>query len=415
MSTTSVTKIPSSFKYFDKRNTDAGRKMAQELGRFVDGPIALPDLVAGELGRDRARADALSDEFIGAAFAGKYAHEARKMVDQALDHGIDSVPDASPELVALFKHLDTEPAWLDWDRVERGAKVFRRFGVDAYYYFGLIGLDAYRAEFIHKPLVLTGAYTGGSTFGRYLETCRFWMDVSEPGALRQGGAGRKTAVTIRVMHSMIRRKVGPHAEWDAERLGAPLSQNPQFGTIMLSFLLTQHTKMIGYWHSDAEILDHMHFWRYVAYLLGVEPAFYPETVEDWWRVVYLMMLQDDPADGPDSRMLAQSFVTAFGPTDTDPRDVRKRKLKEQAKVLGWTRFFLTDDTFTANQLPAPGWRRWLPLTRLVPNLLGEIGRRVLPGYADRLDARQRQSRAAWLQQHAAGRAARFAPVETLSR
>jgi hypothetical protein len=128
-----------------------------------------------------------------------------------------------------------------------------------------------------------------------------------------------------------------------------------------------------------------------------------------------MMLQDDPADGPDSRMLSQSFVTAFGPSDTDPRDVRKRKLKEQAKVLGWTRFFLDEDTFTANQLPTPGWRRWLPLTRLVPNLLTEIGRRVLPGYADRLDDRQRQRRTAWLEQHSAGRPARFTPVEALSR
>jgi mpaB/rubber oxygenase-like protein len=99
--------------------------------------------------------------------------------------------------------------------VERDATAFRRYGVDAFYYFGLISLEGYRFEMIYKPLVLTGSYTGGTAFGRYLETCRFWLDTSEPGALRQGGQGRKTAVTIRLMHSMIRRRVGGHREWDA--------------------------------------------------------------------------------------------------------------------------------------------------------------------------------------------------------
>ena len=125
----------------------------------------------------------------------------------ALDDGIGSVVEAPPELVALFEHLDTEPVWLDWKRVERGARVLRRYGVDAFYYFGLISLDGYRTEMIYKPLVLTGTYTGGTAFGRYLETCRFWLDISEPDGLRPGGAGRKAAVTVRVMHSMIRRKV----------------------------------------------------------------------------------------------------------------------------------------------------------------------------------------------------------------
>src|SRR5258708_16009583 len=121
---------------------------------------------------------------------------------------------------------------------------------------------------ISKPLVLTGTYTGGTAFGRYLETCRFWLDSSEPGGLRPGAAGRKAAVSVRVMHSMIRRKVAAHPEWDADRLGVPLSQNSQMGPITLSFVINQHAKLIGYWPSDAEILDHMHLWRYIGYLNG---------------------------------------------------------------------------------------------------------------------------------------------------
>ena len=408
--------VPSSFHYFANRSSARGQQLLTLLGRFVRGPLALPDDVATELGRDRARADPISDAFIAAAFDANYVRDTRRLIDQALDHGIDSVTNAPPELVALFEHLDTEPEWLDWERVERGALLARRYGLDSFYYYGLISLEGYRTEMIYKPLVLTGSYTGGTAFGRYLETCRFWLDTSEPGALRQGGPGRKTAVTIRVMHSMIRRKVGRHPEWDAERLGEPLSQNAQFGTISLSFLITQQAKLIGHWPTDQEVLDHMHFWRYIGYLMGIEPAFYPETVEDWWRLIYLMLNMDDPNDGRDSRMLSQSFVAAFGPSDRDSRADRARKAAEQRLILGWTRFFLTEETFTANQLtPPPAWRRWQPLTKLAPNLRDELARRLVPGYTQRLDQRKRTQRDAWLNQHTAGRKARFSPVETLAR
>jgi hypothetical protein len=408
--------VPSSFRYFANRGTERSANLIAQFGRFVPGPLALPDEVATELGRDRARADPLSDALVAAAFEGNYAREVRKLVERALEHRISTVADPPAELVALFEHLDTEPGWLDWDRVERGAAVMRRYGVDAFYYFGLISLEGYRTEVIYKPLVLTGSYTGGTAFGRYLETCRFWLDVSEPGALRQGGAGRQVAVTVRVMHSMIRRTVERHPEWDTARLGVPLSQNTQLGPILLSFLLNQHAKLIGYWPTEAEILDHMHFWRYIGYLMGIEPAFFPDTIADWYRLAYLMLSMDDPADGPDSRRLAQSFIAAFGPTDRDERATQSRKAAEQRLMLDWARFFLTSETFTVNELAEPpAWRRLRPLTRLPGNLRDELARRLLPGYAVRLDHRKRTERAAWLTAHTAGRKARFTPVDTLSR
>jgi hypothetical protein len=85
-------------------------------------------------------------------------------------------------------------------------------------------------------------------------------------------------------------------------------------------------------------------------------------------------------------------------------------------MLGWTRFFLTEETFTANQLPTPApWQRWLPLLRLPGNLRDELGRRLVPGYAARLDERKRRERSAWLDRHSEGRNARFTPVEKLAR
>jgi hypothetical protein len=149
--------------------------------------------------------------------------------------------------------------------------------------------------------------------------------------------------------------------------------------------------------------------------MGVEPSFYPESIEDWWRLMYLMLTMDTPNDCDDSTGLSQSFVAAFGPTDRDDRSTRARKATEQRTVLGWTRYFLTEETFTANQLPLPGWRRWLPLLRVAPNMRDELARRVLPGYQNRLDARNRRERSAWLQRHTGARKARFGAVESLAR
>jgi hypothetical protein len=57
---------------------------------------------------------------------------------------------------------------------------------------------------------------------------------------------------------------------------------------------------------------------------------------------YTTILQDTKPDGADARMLAQSFVAAFGPTDQDAGRVRRRKMKEYNKVRNWDRFFLSD-------------------------------------------------------------------------
>ncbi|MGV9310774.1 oxygenase MpaB family protein [Streptomyces sp. NPDC003691] len=407
--------IPPSFTYRLARHSPAGRALEKKLSRHIKGGIELPEEIVDELGRDGARGDALSDAFIDAAFAGGFIRDARRMVDQALEHGIGSVPDAPGELTALFAHIDTEPEWLDWDLVERGARVFRRYGTDAFLYFGITTFDGYRRETIAKPLVLTGAYTGNSAFGRFLETCRFWTDVSEPGALRQRGAGRGTAVTVRVMHSMIRNRITPHEEWDTARLGVPLNQRDQFSIITLSFTLTQHMKAMGYLIDDEDVLAHMHFWRYVGHLMGVEPSYYPRTVEDWWRAVYLVLLSQAPHDGPDSRRLGQGFVKAFGPAPEDTGEARRRKETEYRTALGWTRFFVNQEVFQAIRLPSAGLWRWSPLKRLLPNLVEQSARKYIVGVDELLDRRRRHRRALWLDENTQGRPAEFAPVERLTR
>lgn len=413
---TELTGIPTSFKYFDNLADRDPGSPAAALSRLSRSKITpLPGSVACDLGRDRNRGDDLSDTFIENAFASGALTQAREQVERALADGIDAVADPLPGLTELFAHLDSEPDWLDWERVERGARVFRRYGTDAFRFFGVISIAGYRIEMIHKPLVLTGAYTGGTAFGRYLETCKFWTEVSEPYGLRSGHEGRKTAVLVRILHSIIRHHIAPHPEWDTERLGIPLSQNAQFGPISTSFMLNKLLAYIGYRVSDADILDHMHFWRYVGYLMGVEPAFYPESIADWWSTINLLVLQDVSADGSDSRKLGQSFIDAFGAAESDTPEVARRKNRERRVVLGWTRLFLDPGSYRAMELGPAGLYRLAPLLRLLPNAVDRIRIRFSAHAADRIDDRQRRRRRAWLDAQTLNRPAKFAPVEKLSR
>jgi len=119
-------------------------------------------------------------------------------------------------------------------KVEHGAEVFRRYGSELYPYFGIMTFNAYGLEIIATPLAMTGAYTGGSAFGRFLETSRLWTDTTEPGAMRPGGVGRRSAIMVRVLHSIIRHTMLPHAKWDRDRLGMPISQFGMLGTLLLS-------------------------------------------------------------------------------------------------------------------------------------------------------------------------------------
>lgn len=407
---------PDSFAYH--RNLAAGRRgLVGRVAtmRIKEGPLEFPAEIVSRLGADRLRGDELSDAMVEACFADKTVGRLRGWVEAGLDHGIDAVPDASPEVVAFFAHLTTEPAWLDWERVERGARIFRQYGVDAFYYFGVMSIDGYRRESIYKPLVLTGAYTGGSAFGRFLETCRFWTDVSEPGALRPGGAGRRTATLVRMMHSMIRHHVEKHDEWDGERLGRPLNQLDQLGTLLFSFLLTQHLTLLGYRATPDEVLDHMHFWRYVGYLLGVEPSFYPETMDDWYRLGFVLYTAGETADCDDSRRLSQSFLAAFAPTGSEPAVHQQEKLRECREVEEYAAYFALPSALRAAGIAPLRWRRLRPVRHLPGNVARGWGRRTSPDRAARLDREQRANRREWIDRHLAGRTPAFTPVDKLSR
>ena len=355
--------IPQCYNYFRAADSPAGRAIKSRLERRTKSRLDIPDELATAWGRAMNTGDRLGDVYIAEAFATPSGRaRARKDVEQALSHGIESVQDPSPELVALFDQINTDPEWLDWNTVEHGAEVFRRYGKELYPYFGMITFSGYALESVAKPLALTGAYTGGSAFGRFMETCRLWTDTSEPGAMRPGGAGRRSAVFVRVLHSIIRHTLLPHPEWDRDRLGVPISQFGMFETLLASsFVPGQQLKFLGYLPTDDDIAAMMHHWRYVGYLMGVEPPWYPETMTEAFQAQLLIALSEVPNVGKDSQELCRSFMDTYLPRNGCRRPAPALRQPAVQSTLGHARFYLGRRSFAQRACPTQGRGATRPL------------------------------------------------------
>ncbi len=279
------------------------------------------------------------------------------------------------------------------------SSAFRRYGVDIFRFAGAITLASYLEPSVAKPLILSGGYHGSSTRRRFLETASFWIEVSEPGGLQLGAAGRAAVMRMRIMHVFARRRIEQDPGWQRDAWGVPISQADALLTLMGGSVapgLVLH--LLSYRTSAAEIHALMHFWRYVGHLMGVRPAWYPDSIADALRLALLVALKGSGGAQRDGARLAHAYVAAFS---DEPREDWLHRAS--------TRLFL----------PEPVRRRYglSGLPNPAPLLLATPPRLVLESLQRRwsaldawVDARVRNKRRQWLNRHLE-RPARFETTE----
>ncbi|MFO0684336.1 MAG: oxygenase MpaB family protein [Sandaracinus sp.] len=404
--------VPTDFRFFERARHPAVRA-TRALIRGLTGVDPAPD---DDVARAFAAAyfdgDPVADAYVADAYAGRDAARARGLLSRAITHGIDAVPEASPALVRLIRDAEARPAWLDPARVARGARVFRHYGIDVFRFAGAITASAYRESSVAKPLVLTGAYAGGTARRRFLETASFWIDVSEPGGLDRFAPGFASALQVRVMHSVLRRKLLSHAEWKREAWGVPISQGDATLTLLGGSVapgIAMH--VLGYRTSTEDMRDLLHFWRYVGHVMGVRFTAFPETVGDALRLSFVAALKGSSSAGQDGLTLARGYGLAFAPSEK----ASLRDRLEHAEHLAMTRLFAASSTYRGARLPPALPLVALPLARAPFLLVSELVRRRVPVLDELRDRRVRSARRAWLERHLHGDAARFRPVDQLAR
>jgi hypothetical protein len=409
-------RIPQEFQY-ESHLWSRSNQWLRRLLQFVFGvDPQLPDDVVQEYAASYFDADPVAEAFVDEVYLQHGQAHGRALLDKALEQGVDAVLEAPQSMRTMFAEMEEEPSWLDWQQVELGARVFRRFGTHMYSFAGAITLHGYRENSVAKPLAMTGAYAGDTANRRFLETARFWIDVSEPGALRPGGMGRKTALKVRIMHVFVRRRLLQHPAWDLDAWGVPISQGDALLTLMGgSFIPGYGLRALGYQTTTEEIEAMMHFWRYVGHLMGVQPRWYPANVHEALGLMFTSHVKGIGGSGEDGKMLAHSYVESYAPQRDSGGIEAFQRACEYRMQLGYVSLFVPPKTHRLYDLPAPGLWRLAPVAQVPWIAVRELLRRHSSAFDDWFDRRQRRRTAGWVQARLGKRRAEYRAVETFTR
>lgn len=411
-------RIPSEFHYWENLPTPRIQRARKVFRRVFGFDPDLPEDVINTYAASYYEADPVAEAFVDEAYINGDPVKGRAMLDLALEKGIDAVEDAPESLRRLFAERDQAPEWLNMEQVRRGAKIFRRFGPELFNFFGAITLEGYTNNSVVKPLIFTGAYAGNGTKGRFLETAAFWIDVSEPGGLEPGSDGWRTTMRVRIMHVFVRRRLIAHPEWNMDAWGVPISQADALVTLMAGCIAPGYfLRIAGFRTSKDEILAMMHFWRYIGYLMGVQPPWYPETVEDGLKFSFLAFASGAGKAGEDGLKLSRSFSDAFKPLEK-PNATMLDKVRaglDHRIHQGFVNLFVSKKTRKRSGIPSAGLWRFYPLAGAPLVFTADTLRNHFPKLEDAMDTVTRYRRRKWLERHMEKRKAEYTAVAQFTR
>lgn len=408
---------PAAFRYWQARDTPAIRRV-ERFFRMVTGSALFPsDEQARALCADMFAGDPVAERFVAEVMRGESGREhGRQLLEIALRDGIGAVPGAPAAMRDLFDEFETVPGWVRPELVERGAAVWRRWGTVLFSFAGAETLEMYTESAVATPLSLAGGYAGDSALRRFLETCRFWMDVSQPGALLSPGSqGRATALKVRIMHVSVRAGVRRHPEWEMQRWGLPISQTYQLLTLIAgSTIPGLGLWALGYQTTPAEFRALLHFQKYMGYLLGVRLTWHPETVADTLRVMAMTMVARAYDSGAQGAELIESYPAAFAPRPEQRGPARLRAHYNYRINSAYAALYMLPTTRRRYRMPAAFPWVLVPIARIPLVTAVEFLRRVPPlGRAhERIMLWHREN---WYHEQMQGREAEFEATGALRR
>ncbi|MGI5202412.1 oxygenase MpaB family protein [Spirillospora sp. CA-108201] len=340
----------------------------------------------------RWQGDELMDALV-LAFTEIGMSRGRRMLDQALDHGIGAVADPPPALVGLFDRLDHPPEWFDPAAWERG----RRLWINA----SLAGKTTMMLSDAMGTFV--GAEVSSATGQtrrfladfrrRELETVTWFHDVTRPGGADRRSGVFKSIVRVRLMHAQARLALrGMWGDEHFARHGNPVSNAMTMGAAVTFGLLPPlfdhaHGRRI----TSADLDDVMLYWAYIAHLMGVADELVPRDAVEGLRMAHHMILTaGGPTEWTDITVRAAcDHLLSGNPV------LRRLQIRASAPLLGLVSALTGEPLVRALLRASPlatlrlePWQ-WIA-GRLVR--LNVTARRVgdrLPGARRRMDARTR--------------------------
>lgn len=338
------------------------------LALGADDESSLPAWVAprDEYLRDDRTVELISTatmlgDVVADAYASLMAQQSFKglieMLVQACRGGIESVPDAPPELARFISSMEDTPAWVDMDLVREGAKQERvPMALLAPYFVRGAFVATFLNTYAALPMALTGTLGGRRAARRVNETASFFAVTTMPGAMERHGSGFEAAAMVRLMHSMVRYNALKKSDkWDLDIYGIPVPQVDQVPAGLINiYLLARQVQDKGRTQFNERERAIVEFCRYRCFLLGLPEDLLPETPEDIVRVMHARaaMLRDGFDDAICGELVRATMSAYLKPTNSWQDRVADAVEKSYSKMF-FTRTFLKGDRDAAAKMGVP--------------------------------------------------------------
>ncbi|KAI9892942.1 MAG: hypothetical protein M1814_000826 [Vezdaea aestivalis] len=223
-----------------------------------------------------------------------------------------------PALGELWAEVNTVPDWVDWDQITRGQEVFYRYGGAALtglaYQSLLGGMGANR---VVETLARTGGFSPKVARRRMYETTQHILQCTMSlESIKPGGAGHKSSVRVRLLHSSVRRRIMALAKqkpgyYDAEKWGVPVNDLDSIATISTfsASLIWLSFPCQGIWLREQEIKDYVALWRLIAYYVGTPTEYFTSPEKARGAMESLLLFEINPSET--SKVLANNIITSL--------------------------------------------------------------------------------------------------------
>ncbi|KAI0479226.1 hypothetical protein GGR56DRAFT_690438 [Xylariaceae sp. FL0804] len=229
----------------------------------------------------------------------------------------------------LWDEVKRVPAWVDWEQIERGQRIFFRYGgpaITTLTFLSLLGgMGSGRTV---ETLDRTGGFGADVVRRRLLETTQHTLNVHRDlDAIKPGGDGFVNSVRVRLLHASVRRRITQMAEqkpdyYNMREYGVPVNDLDCIGTIntFSATVIWMGLPRQGIYMRPQEIVDYLALWRYVAYIMGTPHDWMttPESARRMMESLLVSELRPTPASG----VLANNIITGLQglpPTHATPQ------------------------------------------------------------------------------------------------
>ena len=229
----------------------------------------------------------------------------------ALKTGAAAADDA-PEISAFIADMASGLDDVDWERVDRGRRVY--LSIPVLTHSVALGpgslTNTYSSPAIASVLVSTGRLVNGAV-RRLLDTRNWTYHLYFADALRPGNGGFEHTGMVRAMHAFSRAQHLRRID-GTEDYGIPLNSVDMLRTWFdFTYVPYRGLEALGYTLSTDQIRDVYYFWRIVGRLLGI-PADLLTGLDDHESAEPMVQAIADVAGQPDdnSRALVKALIDA---------------------------------------------------------------------------------------------------------